>query len=81
MNCFSHAGDSWLRLYSLYGWSVNVNMGHGWNGDRGKSKYRIFSNLIRTIFFADFLNEKKLVRGSNPHFPSTALCLQGRLIE
>jgi len=30
--------------------------------------YRIFSNLIRNIF-ADFLNEKKLVRGSNPHLP------------
>ena len=32
----------------------------------------IFSNLIRTriqsaLVFADFLNEKKLVRGSNPH--------------
>ena len=31
--------------------------------------YHIFSNLIRTriLVFADFLNEKKLVRGSNPH--------------
>jgi len=34
--------------------------------------YRIFSNLIRiriqsALVFADFLNEKKLVRGSNPH--------------
>ena len=34
--------------------------------------YRIFSNLIRTriksaLGFADFLNEKKLDSGSNPH--------------
>jgi hypothetical protein len=34
--------------------------------------YRIFPNLIRTriqsaLVFADFLNEKKSVRGSNPH--------------
>jgi hypothetical protein len=28
--------------------------------------YRKFPNLIRTSF-ADFLNEKKLVLGSNPH--------------
>jgi hypothetical protein len=37
-----------------------------------ETTYRIFSNLIRTriqsaLVFADFLNEKKLVRGSNPH--------------
>lgn len=39
MNWFSHAGDSLLRLCSLYSWSVNVNMGHWWNGDRVKCKY------------------------------------------
>jgi len=35
-------------------------------------KYRISSKLIRTriwaaLVFADFLKEKKLLRGSNPH--------------
>jgi hypothetical protein len=35
-------------------------------------EYRIFSNLIRTriesaLVCPEFLNEKKLVRGSNPH--------------
>jgi len=40
--------------------------------------YRIFSNLIRNIF-ADFLNKKKAVLIRT--FPSTAPCLQGRLIE
>jgi hypothetical protein len=38
MNWLSHVGDPLLRLYSLHGWSVDVNMGHRWNGDRGKSK-------------------------------------------
>ena len=34
--------------------------------ERERERERVFPNLIRTSF-ADFLNEKKLVRGSNPH--------------
>ena len=39
-------------------------------------KYPIFSNLIRTSFCRFLKRKKKLVRGSNPHFPSTAPCAQ-----
>ena len=44
----------------------------GFNSAFKGLKYRLFLNLIRTriysaLVFADFLNEKKLVRGSNPH--------------
>jgi len=43
--------------------------------------YRIFSNLIRTSF-VDFLNEKNSQFAVPIRtFPSTAPCLQGRLIE
>jgi hypothetical protein len=38
MNWLSHVGDPLLRLCGLYGWSVDVNVGHRWNGGRGKSK-------------------------------------------
>jgi len=64
-----------LGVYTLRHHLVNI------------TNYRIFSNLIRTriqsaLVFADFLKEKKsqfavLIRT----FPSTASCLQGRLIE
>jgi len=41
----------------------------------------IYSQIQTTLDFAEFLNERNLVCGSNPQFPSTVPCLQGRLIQ
>jgi hypothetical protein len=43
--------------------------------------YTVYSRIQPAIVFADFLNEKKQFAVPIRTFPSTAPCLQGRLIE